>query len=409
MHVSPAVFLAITMVSSCAGVVLNFPVNRANRLRATFKSFQPRQRPYRPHASTREVKELKPTPEQPAVSRRDIKLTNFNNNMVYGTIAVGTPGQELNIVFDTGPGPMWILSSHGRTHLNWENHRKYNNDSSSTYRNKHKSFAMKYDFGILGGYIGQDCVAVAGLTVENQQFGEAVVVDLDMLAKTDIDGIVGLGFRNMTRGVETNLLDNMVSQGLLPAPVFSFYLSREEEEEDGHGSTLTLGGANPDFFRGNFKFANLTAPDRWQFKMDRVQLPNGADTFGESGCEAEVVSTSSAILGPYTDVYYLNTKLGAKQILAPGPYMYEFDCSKVDWLPDVEFILNGEKLALSSKDYVIKMEKDGTIVCYSAFKGRIAYEESEEKLWTLGQVFMRGFYTYFDKGNHRIGFAKARR
>ncbi|GFO17403.1 cathepsin d [Plakobranchus ocellatus] len=87
---------------------------------------------------------------------------------------------------------------------------------------------------------------------------------------------------------------------------------------------------------------------------------------------------------------------------------YEFDCSEVDSLPDVEFLIKGKKLSLSSKDYVVKEEASGTTTCYSGFFGRRRLTESSGSLWTLGQIFLRGFYTHFDKANHRIGFAKIR-
>ncbi|GFN91302.1 cathepsin d (lysosomal aspartyl protease) [Plakobranchus ocellatus] len=115
------------------------------------------------------------------------------------------------------------------------------------------------------------------------------------------------------------------------------------------------------------------------------------------------------LVGPYADVDRLNAKLGAKNSSLSGPYvLYEFDCSEVDNLPDVEFIINGKKLSLSSKDYVVKWFQEGSLVCLSAFRGRKDFTEGNESLWTLGHVFMRGFYTYFDKANSRVGFAKAK-
>ncbi|GFO20544.1 cathepsin d [Plakobranchus ocellatus] len=174
-------------------------------------------------------------------------------------------------------------------------------------------------------------------------------------------------------------------------------------------SYLTLGGANPDFFTGDFTFANLTVPLKWKFRIDRIQLFNGEYTFSDGGCQAEIKPTSPMLVGPYAEVDRLNAKLGAQKSSAPTPYvMYEFDCSNVDNLPDVEFIINGETLSLSSKDYVVKRFHEGSMVCLSAFRGRKDFTEGSESLWTLGQVFMRGFYTHFDKANSRIGFAKAK-
>ncbi|GFO36826.1 cathepsin d-like aspartic protease [Plakobranchus ocellatus] len=302
--------------------------------------------------------DLKPLNKNPPESRRDIVLNHLNNSLHYSTISIGTPAQEFNVIFDTGPSLMWIPSSHHEPDYEElpEYHRQYNNDSSSTYKSTGKPFAITYNAGLVTGYVGQDSVTVAGLTVENQMFGEAALY-LDTFANTSIDGMVGLGFRKKSSSKETNLLDNMVSQGLLQAPIFSLYLKRLGID-GGRESHLTLGGVNPDFFTGDFIFADLTAPDKWQFKIDRIQLMNGADTLLESESQVEIVSNSAMIDGPYREVNLLNTKLGATRIVVPGAYeMYTFECSEVDNLPDVEFVINGKTLSLSSKDYVIKVNR----------------------------------------------------
>ncbi|GFO36821.1 cathepsin d [Plakobranchus ocellatus] len=461
MHLFPAAVLMIIVFVSCAAALSSVSLTGANRPSAYLKSFQPHRLSQPLHASIRMGKlsrmrnNIRPKPEppyasktefklpkfnfnfmgkaeKPHVSRRDIELRRLRNDMYYGKINVGTPGQEFNVVFDNGPALMWILSSRSTSHFNlqkhqkynnassstykskgtsfelkysFEKHQKYNNASSSTYKSKGTSFELKYSFGKVAGVMSQDSVSLAGLTIVNQTFGEAAA-NLDVFEDTVVDGIVGLGFRNMSRDKETNLLDNMVGQGLLRTPVFSIYISRLGRGD--RPSYLTLGGANPDFFTGDFTFVDLSVPQRWQFRMDRIQLSNGKHTLENGGIQAEIQSTTPMIVGPYADVHNLNAKLRAKKTSRPGPYvLYELDCSNVDNLPDVEFIINGETLSLSSKDYVVKRFKDGLKVCYSAFSGRKNFTKGGESLWTLGQVFMRGFYTYFDKANSRIGFAKA--
>ncbi|GFO36817.1 gastricsin [Plakobranchus ocellatus] len=86
----------------------------------------------------------------------------------------------------------------------------------------------------------------------------------------------------------------------------------------------------------------------------------------------------------------------------PSTKWFEFDCSSKDNLPAVQFIINGEKLSLTSDDYVVKV--DGR--CLSGFIAKRGMTRDGQRFWRLGNVFMRGFYTQFDKGNRRIGFAK---
>ncbi|GFO20534.1 cathepsin d [Plakobranchus ocellatus] len=425
MHLFPAVVLTTTLVSSCTAGVLNTFCRGAHRPGVNVKTIRAHQRLYHVNAAWRQNFErgsrrpFKSRAEQTppkskyshasksSVMSTNIKLKNVNNSMHYGTISIGTPGQEFNVIFDIGSSLMWIPSSHHEPN-NEEIHRQYNSDSSSTYRKNFKPFTISYNSGVVSGYFGQDRVTVAGLTVEKQMFGEAVTFD-DMFEDTSIDGIVGLGFRNKSRSKKNNLLDNMVSQGLLQAPVFSLYLKRLGTD-GGRESHLTLGGANPHFFRGDFIFTDLTEPDKWRFKIDRIEMLNGAYILWVSEGEVEVRSNFAMIEGPYAEVHLINKKLGATLMDVPGMYsVYEFNCSEVDSLPDVDFFIDyGKILSLSSKDYVVKEQTFGKTICYSAFLGRKRVTKDGENYWRLGQAFLRSFYTYFDKDNHRIGFAKAK-
>ncbi|GFO43695.1 cathepsin d [Plakobranchus ocellatus] len=63
---------------------------------------------------------------------------------------------------------------------------------------------------------------VAGLKVKKQHFGEAVI-NSGMFKDTDVDGVLGLGFRN--KDEDPTIFENMLKQGVVSAPVFSFYLN----------------------------------------------------------------------------------------------------------------------------------------------------------------------------------------
>ncbi|GFO20531.1 cathepsin d [Plakobranchus ocellatus] len=415
MHLFPAVVFTITLVSSCTAGVLNTLLRESHRPGVNVKTIQAHQRLYYRDGSSRESPERRPCRPKPKyyyishphVSRTDIELKKVNNRMhyQYGTISIGTPAREINVVFDIRSSLIWIPSRHPQQN-NEGYHRKYYTDSSSTYKHNGEPFTTAYCSGVVSGYFGQDRLTVASLTVENQMFVETVIY-LNIFANTSIDGVVGLGFPNKSSSQKFSLLDNMVSQGLLQAPVFSLYLKRLGTNGD-RESHLTLGGANPDFFTGDFIFVDLTEPDKWRFKIDRIEMLNGASTLMVSEHEVEVRSNFEMIEGPYPDMYQLNQRLGATLMDKPGPYnVYEFNCSEVDSLSDVDFIINEKILSLSSKDYVIKKKESGLIICYSAFLGRKRFTKGGENYWRLGQAFLRSFCTYFDRDNHRIAFAKA--
>ncbi|GFN84953.1 cathepsin d [Plakobranchus ocellatus] len=336
--------------------------------------------------------------DQINIRARDIRLTNYYDNLYYGLITIGTPEQEFNVTFNTGSPTTWVPSVHSPFDANSRHvNLKYNNASSTSYIADGRPFETYYSQDKVAGHNSRDTIWIAGLVITNQVFGEAIK-ESDLFEGTMNDGVFGLGFSDDI----PSLFDVMTSAGLFPAPVFSFYLS--PYDTDPSGSILTLGGTNPYCYTGDFIFVDLSVPDSWQFKMDRVQLSNGTGIFNGWGCQAVVDSSTSHIVGPMEEVDALNRKLGGIPI--PGdPTMYELDCSEVYSLPDVEFIVNGHKLSLKSRDYVVTANRGLETLCYSGIVGS-QWKEYETPVWILGLSFMRAYYTQFDKGNHRIGFAK---
>ncbi|GFO01801.1 cathepsin d [Plakobranchus ocellatus] len=401
MNLSATVVLALTFVVVCSAHLTSFAVPRA--LRPIWRGATVRKRPHPHKVPSQQPQHRFRQPSAQGLmytrlraSAKDVKLTNYYDNFYFGPITIGTPGKRFNVTFDTRSSAMWVPSI---LCPDCYNYHRYDNASSSTYKANGKAFTVAYDLGQVEGFWSQDSVTVAGFQVQDQIFGEAVV-ESDLFKDMTNDGILGLG---IAQGNELSVFDNMVKQELLPAPVFSFYLNRFASND--RTSVLTLGGTNPDYYTGNFTFVDLALPNSWQFKIDRIQLSNRARVLNRNGHQAIADSSTSLIIGPLEEVHKLNTMLGGVPLLG-HPKMFLLDCSKVDRLPDVEFIVNGQKLSLSSKDYVLKFPGKRRTLGLSSLVGK-RWHEGETPVWYLGFTFMRTFYTQFDKGNNRIGFAKA--
>ncbi|GFO24884.1 cathepsin d [Plakobranchus ocellatus] len=279
--------------------------------------------------------------------------------------------------------------------------RLYNNVSSSTYIANGKKYDEYYEAS--KGYWSQDSVTVANLTVRNQFFGE-VILQYDTFRDMDIDGVFGLMPTGSAAAEGPTVFENMISQRLLPAPVFSLYLNRFNASS--LDSMLIFGGIDRRYCTGRFIFAPLTSSYRWQFRMDGAEVCNRKLVIGGRRGQAELDTSTPLIQGPMEEIQTLHILLGATpHEKLPGRYV--FNCSKVDSLPDVGFIVGGYSLSLSSKDYVIKEDEDGQVTCFSAIAG-LYWRKDTMPIWLFGSSFMRAYYTYFDKGNKRIGFAKAR-
>lgn len=58
----------------------------------------------------------------------------------------------------------------------------------------------------------------------------------------------GLGWPQIAVGRATPVFQNMIEQGVVKDPVFSFWLNRNDPE--GQGGELVLGGMDPDHYVG---------------------------------------------------------------------------------------------------------------------------------------------------------------
>lgn len=57
---------------------------------------------------------------------------------------------------------------------------------------------------------------------------------------------------------------NMVEQGLVKEPVFSFWFNRNADEEE--GGEIVFGGVDPNHFKGEHTYVPVTQKGYWQVR-----------------------------------------------------------------------------------------------------------------------------------------------
>jgi len=227
-------------------------------------------------------------------------LTNDDNKLWYGAISVGTPAKtftgKLSWTFnDRTTHSFWQwTSTQVRGTFPWSGtnglaklcfsdlflpgpkcdsscsgHAIYSPSASSTAQDLGQTFSHSYEDGAtVSGQLFADTVSVAGLTVcsvfvldircltpeqvTGQTLGAASKYSSNLAPdQFPADGVMGLAFQSISAYNAAPVVQTLISQGQIDAPVFSFKLATT-------GSELYLGGANPALYTGSFAYTPVT-------------------------------------------------------------------------------------------------------------------------------------------------------
>ncbi|XP_035183467.1 pepsin A-like [Oxyura jamaicensis] len=320
-------------------------------------------------------------------------LANYMDLEYVGTISIGTPPQEFSVIFDTGSANLWVPSVYCSSPA-CANHRRFDPARSSTYRGTTTSVATWYGTGCMVGVLGYDTVTVGNIQVQNQVFGLSLTEPGSFLAHAPFDGFLGLAFPSISSSGATPIFDNMMSQGLVSQDLFSIYLTPNKQ----NGSFVLFGGIDDTYFTGNLSWIPLTAQSYWQIKVDSITM-HGRPIACPYGCQAIVDSGTSLLAGPSRSVGNIQYEMGARRS-ASGVYLVS--CSFIRLLPDIVFIIAGTQFPLPPQAYIL--QEDGS--CMSGFEG-YALPTATSELWILGDIFLRRYYSVFDRANGMVGLAPA--
>ncbi|KFP83001.1 Cathepsin E, partial [Acanthisitta chloris] len=325
-------------------------------------------------------------------------LINYLDMEYFGQISIGTPPQNFTVVFDTGSSNLWVPSVYCVSKA-CAGHAKFQPAQSSTYQPIGTPFSIQYGTGSLTGVIGSDQVVIEGITVSNQQFAESVSEPGKAFVDAGFDGILGLAYPSLAVDGVTPVFDNMMAQNLVELPVFSVYMSTNPESS--LGGELLFGGFDTSHFTGTLNWVPVTQQGYWQIQVDNIQL-GGTVAFCTNGCQAIVDTGTSLITGPTKDIKKLQNYIGAVSV--DGEDVVE--CSNLSEMPDLTFTINGLPYTLNAQAYTLMEYADGMAFCLSGFQGN-DIPPPTGPLWILGDVFIRQFYSVFDRGNNRVGLAPA--
>jgi saccharopepsin len=321
-----------------------------------------------------------------------VPLTNFMNAQYYTEIDLGTPAQTFKVILDTGSSNLWVPSSLC-TSIACFLHNKYDSKQSSTYKANGTEFKIQYGSGSMEGFVSTDTLKIGDMVIKHQDFAEATKEPGLAFAFGKFDGILGLGYDTIAVNHITPPFFNMVNQGLLDEPVFSFRLGSSEAD----GGEAIFGGIDHSSYTGKIDYVPVRRKAYWEVELEKISF--GDDELELDNTGAAIDTGTSLIALPTDMAEMLNTQIGAKR---SWNGQYTVDCSKVPSLPELSFYFGGKPYPLKGSDYILEVQ--GT--CISAFTG-LDINVPWGSLWIIGDVFLRKYFTVYDLGRDAVGFAKS--
>jgi len=329
----------------------------------------------------------------------EIELQNQFNTQYSGEISVGTPGQKVQVVFDTGSSNLWVPSLSGLYQSNLLSiHSGFSAHRSSTYGLNGSLFQIMYGSGPVAGTFCSDSLRIGDLQLQNFVFAEVDdVLGLGAIytsASSKFDGILGLGFDSIAMGGVPTVMHALNASGQLKDPVFGFYLANDADGQ------IVFGGVDPLHFEGDFHWVPVSKAGYWQVPLEGLKVGTGTANTAEwhatiANSKAAIVDSGTSLLvGPKGDVEAVAALLGATKM----SNLWVIDCYGPS--PSLAFVLGGQKLVLQGEELILQRQGD---LCVLGLQS----SPSPWRHWILGDVFMRKYYVQFDWGKQRVGFAKA--
>lgn len=352
---------------------------------------------------------------------------------LFGEITVGSPEpQVFTVVFDTGSGHLILPSTKCKSETCMK-HRRYDSlYSTNSMEIRHDGtpyppgkkvrdeLKIRFGSGEVQGEFVKDSVCLGPPSTGNCTELHIVLAKTmteEPFGQFSFDGVLGLGLGALALTPRFHFLSQVaaLNPGLLPR--FSVYMARSDEGQ----SAISFGGHDPSYASADLQWASVARPELgfWQVRIKGVYIGDHVlDDCADGGCYA-ILDTGTNQLGVPGQMSRTMYRLLARPV--PGgrsdPARLSVDCRLVPGAR-IRFDLGTTQVFLDQEDYSIPepanmtmddaTRKSWEIFCRSLllpvdFPEPLGARGSRVFIW--GEPVLRNYYTVYDWGERRIGFA----
>lgn len=358
------------------------------------------------------------------LSKRDTLLSEMNNtlNSMYTTkIVVGSRGQSVNVVLDTGSSDTWIRGQnctlrHKSSKSNSCAGNRFDPTLDQSFKPLFKTFSQSYGTGYIEGQVYNGRLTFGKQNV-SLTLGLADTMDR-FPPSFSIDGIVGFGFQSNSAIAIRNELNPDSTDVMLQLQnaingskrMVGFYFSDYQNRDKGQ---VTFGGVDASRIdpTDNMTFYPVLQSipmTHWMIDFSNTTFKVGNLSFpGNIDYPTAVVDTGATLtLLDQMTAFRIHDSLNAKYDNKTGVFIFP-NCSTIG-KPNVELQLGKRTFQITPQSYVLP-SPNPKIPCFSAISfASTANVDLTLNFVLIGQALFRDYYTLYDAENLRVGFVKAK-
>lgn len=222
----------------------------------------------------------------------------------------------------------------------------------------------------------------------------------------DLDGLYADGIMGMSPTSQYSdadlVIEELYTQGVIDEKAFSIQVGDGDEP-----SRITIGGYDSEkYAKENITWHALANELYWTINMDNVSLGN--ETLDIDTRNVIVDSGTSYLLMPTTDFSEFTKYFKERSNCWVDSYYYGlYICECKDELefeqyPNLDFSIDGKTYTMTKENYV---ERQAGMCIFKIMSMDFSYQEP---FWIMGLTFFHNYYTVFDQGHSRIGFAESK-
>ncbi|SIO73738.1 Pepsin A [Babesia microti strain RI] len=325
-----------------------------------------------------------------------ITINHIRNSQYTGEVEIGNPRQKIYPIFDTGSTNLWTVGSDCSSEY-CQNVHVFDPEASKTFSKMKNTndIYIKFGTGEVEGYAGKDTVKIGNLIAHNQSFGIIVKESAESpinnpFKAIQFEGIVGLGFPDMSSIPGTPIFDNLAHQNLISTE-FSFYFSKDSYKN----SYLFIGGIDEQYYKGPVHMFPVAREHYWEVKLDALYIDDIKFCCDEPSYIIFDSGTSFNTL-PSHEI---------KKFFKRFP---EVNCEDIDNWPVITYVIHGIRIKLTPHQYVLKTG----VKCRPAYM-QLDVPSEFGHAYILGTYsFMRHYVTIYKRSMQHgqpslVGVAKA--